>query len=551
MTNRRAYIAVETHRGTSPIRLRTLCSVGIFSLACLVQGAVHAQLRIVSYNTLDNPRNATDDGYFNTIFDAISTKDTNGIAKRVDVMTVQEQTTFSGTSTAERMADLLNTLHGVTSYEADLTGTGGDLVGIVYDSSTVSLEENVNVFTTTRLTYRAKFQPIGYTSSDAAFYVYSSHFKAGSSASDISTRETEGLILKNNANALPQGTNIIYTGDFNFGDSLEIGYLRLLTSGNGQGFDPIDLSSWPGALQAEHMTQSTRTVAFGGGASGGMDDRFDLQIMTGELLDGEGVSYLGPTSTGLGALSHSYQAFGNDGTSWNQDIKTPTTGRSQPASVLDALHEFSDHLPVVADLQLPSVMDASLLAPAPSMVDLNDIVSVDALVENIADVLAAAGADELDYTLNVSGDLTGGGVIDSTLALSGGNTHEVFLDTSSLGLKSGTITVASSSLAVENSLFEFDIDYEVLVGFLEADFNEDTFVNALDLAQWEGDFGLNGDSDANGDGESNGADFLIWQQQNGLSSLMASSAVPEPSSAAILLSLAVTLLPWLRTNRGI
>ena len=31
--------------------------------------------------------------------------------------------------------------------------------------------------------------------------------------------------------------------------------------------------------------------------SGGMDDRFDFQLVTGELLDGEGLSYIGPTST--------------------------------------------------------------------------------------------------------------------------------------------------------------------------------------------------------------------------------------------------------------
>ena len=34
------------------------------------------------------------------------------------------------------------------------------------------------------------------------------------------------------------------------------------------------------------------------------------------------------------------------------------------------------------------------------------------------------------------------------------------------------------------------------------DFNGNTFVNATDLSQWQGDYGLNGDSDADEDGDS-------------------------------------------------
>jgi hypothetical protein len=69
-----------------------------------------------------------------------------------------------------------------------------------------------------------------------------------------------------------------------------------------------------------------------------------------------------------------------------------------------------------------------------------------------------------------------------------------------------------------------------------ADFNHDGDVDAADLAQWQGDFGLNGDSDADSDNDSDGADFLAWQQQLGAASAV-SGVIPEPSTW-VLVSLA-------------
>jgi glucose/arabinose dehydrogenase len=78
---------------------------------------------------------------------------------------------------------------------------------------------------------------------------------------------------------------------------------------------------------------------------------------------------------------------------------------------------------------------------------------------------------------------------------------------------------------------------------LSSDFDFDGDVDSDDLVQWEGDFGLNGDSDANGDGESSGADFLAWQRQfgSGVSALSASTAVPEPSCIVLLLAMMAML----------
>ena len=85
-----------------------------------------------------------------------------------------------------------------------------------------------------------------------------------------------------------------------------------------------------------------------------------------------------------------------------------------------------------------------------------------------------------------------------------------------------------------------------------ADFNLDGNVDGNDLAQWQGDFGLNGSSDADGDGNSDGADFLAWQRQFGseVPTLAASHAVPEPETALLLFLATFTVyLPSRRVPR--
>lgn len=67
------------------------------------------------------------------------------------------------------------------------------------------------------------------------------------------------------------------------------------------------------------------------------------------------------------------------------------------------------------------------------------------------------------------------------------------------------------------------------------DFDGDHAVDNADLAQWEGDYAINGDSDTNLDGRSDGLDFLDWQRQfgNGVVAPLAAHTVPEPTSVVL------------------
>ena len=520
-----------------------LNKISAAAVLAVLPSIAEGQLRVVTYNTLDKPINATASSQARTIFDAIANTSRNGVAKRPDIIALQEQRTFSGAeSTGNEIAEELNDLFGVDTYDSVRIGSGFDLLMYVFDTSTVSLEDTSQVFAAgaPRATLRGRFQPVGYSDPAAELYLYNSHLKAGSSTGDRNTRATEATAIRNNADALGPDTNVIYLGDLNLGTNTEIAYSNYLAPGNGEAFDPINLGSWPNFLVAEHLTQSTRTSFLSDqGATGGMDDRFDLQLVTNELLDGEGLSYIGPTSTGFTGTEHSYQAFGNDGNTYNQAINNNLTGRSQSTTVINALHDFSDHLPVVADYQLPAVLQATAEA-TPALIGLGQAYSLEVTVSNIADVLAAIGADELDYSLTTTGDVSGA-ASGSVAALAAGDVSLVELDTSTPGLKTGMIEISNDSLAGENKIVQIPISYEVANTALAGDFNEDGAIDSADYARWRNGLGV---------------DFTtpmldVWRANFGLTADAGTlnAAVPEPLTLSLAYLTGVVAVAQRRRTR--
>lgn len=75
-----------------------------------------------------------------------------------------------------------------------------------------------------------------------------------------------------------------------------------------------------------------------------------------------------------------------------------------------------------------------------------------------------------------------------------------------------------------------------VAGYYLADFDRDGDVDGDDLHNWRAAY-TDGTTlgDADGDGVTNGRDFLIWQRQVGLGAVAGSFAVPEPTSAVLLL----------------
>lgn len=444
--------------------------LGLIASALLPCDLVRGQLRVVTYNTATA---APGNGVFtarpgaDVVLEAIGAESVGGIAKPIDVLLLQEQ--FSMETSTQSFVDLLNDIYDpvnrtmyarsvVNGFAAsDFFDSAGGRPGLVYNTQTVSLVDEVAIGVASgsqqaRQTLRYQLRPVGYDAS-SDFYVYNSHYKASDSSSDKSRRLIEATNIRSNADALGEGVHVIYAGDFNIQSSLETMYSELLSTGNGQAFDPINTpGTWHNAtnltLKKTHTQSPATSSQFAGQVLGGVDDRFDFQLTTAEFLDGEGLSY----------ISGSYHAFGNNGTHGGINSAI-TTGDGAASNVLTALTRASDHLPVVADYQLPAVMHAQV-ASLPTNVPLGSAATLEVLVQNIANVLSPLGADELDYSISVSGDLFGS-ASGSDPALGGFNSHSLQLDTSVLGARSGLVTVSSSSQGVMNPLLQLPINFIV------------------------------------------------------------------------------------------
>src|SRR4051812_3432019 len=473
-------------RDILPKRSPLFAALGLsIVLALLLADRSDGQLRIVTYNTDgqafisagltgNGPTDRVD-----TVLKAIGQEIGNdgqghsdGIAKPIDVLMLQEQdlpaagaggNPQNASPTTQTILSMLNTAYagqGVTYAMSNRTGTsdGAGTQTLIYRTQTVQLiaDTAFGYVGQDRQTTRFQLRPVGYTSA-ADFYVYNSHYKASMDSpapgANATKRLNEANEIRLNSDALGEGTHAIYAGDLNlyYSDSREPAWARLVQAGAGQGNDPANkVGNWNQNVSfAAIHSQSpcvTGTVNSTNNcfAGGGMDDRFDFQVVTGEFLDGAGLSY----------IANSYHSFGNNGTTYNLDINSasntvPLTGVTSytKAQVLSALHTVSDHLPVVADYQIPAIMQA-VAASIPTSIDLGSAFNLNVTVSNSANVITANGADVLHYSVSTSGSASGSFLNQSDAALGGSNVHSIALNTLTIGMQSATVTVTSTNKAI-------------------------------------------------------------------------------------------------------
>ncbi len=440
---------------------------GVLAFAVLLAAAssqpAAGQLRVVNYNTGGDSRPG-----MGTILQAIGAESANGIARPVDILVLEEQD--SSATTTQKIVDVLNGIYGAGAYtRATLDGatTGAGRPGLIYRTGSVDLIGQTAVGSVSdsgaaRQTLRYQLRPDGYGAA-ADFFVYASHYKASSGSANESRRQAEAIAVRANADKLG-AAHIIYAGDLNIYSSSEPMYQTLLATGAGQAFDPINRpGNWDNAsaFRDIHTQSPATTQQYGGQITGGVDDRFDFQLVTSEFLDGEGLSH----------VAGSYRAFGNTGThSLNGAITSGSTGAFQArlpgysaadvAGVLSAIGTTSDHLPVVADFQVPAVLAASLKASAPRVI-VGAMASASLGVRNAAAVVSSNGADELDYAYSASGDLAGGGS-GIALALDPAKQHALTLDTGTVGHKTGAALVTTTSQGAANPSVNESVSIDVL-----------------------------------------------------------------------------------------
>lgn len=297
-------------------------------LICLVfagSSLSQNQHTIMTYNVLNLVLTDTTvrNPYFRTIFSNI----------QPDILICQEMTSQTGVNGF--LARVLNKVSSGYAAGTFINGVDTDNA-LYYKTNVFTFLSNTPIQTALRdiNEFRLRHNVTGDT-----IIIYSVHLKAGDSSADSIQRAAEIDSLRKRTNSLPPNSNFIVVGDFNIYNSNELAFQKLLNqSQSGYVIDPLNLiGNWSLGAFAPYHTQSTRIRNFGGGATGGLDDRFDMILMSNSIL----------TSGGITFNPGSYVTYGNDGNHYNDSInKPPNTVVSQ--QIADALHYASDHLPVYA-----------------------------------------------------------------------------------------------------------------------------------------------------------------------------------------------------------
>lgn len=274
-----------------------------------------------------------------------------------DILTVNE---FGATQTIlnDFVRHNLN-YNGVTSWKTDniLNYAGSNIINhIFYNSDKMELKRRAVIRTSVRDidAYELYFKTPSLLAHDTIKLVcIVAHLKAGNSNSDENKRKT---MVQNAMYFIEENypnDNVLIMGDFNLYTANEPAY-RLLTQTYENSdvlfVDPLSMEggvgNWHNNRQfAPFHTQATASwIDNPCRSTGGLDDRFDMILMSEEI-------YMGFNH--MKYVNNSYHALGNDGNHFNLSINEGYNA-AVPSNVADALFNGSDHLPIVMKMRLLS-----------------------------------------------------------------------------------------------------------------------------------------------------------------------------------------------------
>lgn len=182
--------------------------------------------------------------------------------------------------------------------------------------------------------------------------VYVTHLKSSTGPANRQLRLDMVNVFLNSLNSLPANRYVLFAGDFNLQNATEDSYVAITNPNNSIVMvDPINRpGKWNNDIAFQDIhTQATRTSAVGfgiGGATGGMDDRFDFIMMSENFR----------TSTDFLYIPNSYKAFGNNGNCFDKRIDDITCTGDFSLSLRQNLHNMSDHTPVVMNLEISQTL---------------------------------------------------------------------------------------------------------------------------------------------------------------------------------------------------
>ena len=241
--------------------------------------------------------------------------------------------------------------YGVNYYAKATFVNGPDSDNIMfYNTNKVNLATQNQISTALRDISHYQVNWVNVAGGTSTLDLYSLHLKASSGASNENKRLLECQNLRTHMDgSLPVQSNIIVGGDFNFyGAGTEPAWNELTNNGVQRLNDPTNrVGNWhDNSTFSDVHTQATRSTTNpggSGGATGGVDDRFDFLLCNNYVINGgAGVKYIPGT----------YDVIGNDGNKFNVSILENLPNLDVPDSVRDALFNMSDHMPVVLQIQI-------------------------------------------------------------------------------------------------------------------------------------------------------------------------------------------------------
>ena len=401
--------------------------------ALWISGVASAQIRVMSYNIAQFKGDANALG---DVLQSASDDDSHGFATPVSIFLFQE--------VDEADLSLLQSVVGAGYTMATFTdqndSSWGGAQAMFYNAS--QFVENTalhyDIYTgASRHADRWALNVTGY--SGKRIYVYSMHLKASTGTANQEIRRQGAESVRDDIATLPTDSHSIVVGDMNFYSPSEPAYEWFIAPGVGELVDPLgNGNSWSGGSNTLKHTQSPLLNQDGGLIGGGLDDRFDFQFLSPSLLDGGGFDLINGT----------YRSFGNDGNHYNDAINTGNNSyfpgdNARGNALADKLIIASDHMPLIADYQVPALLawdwnavDNRVLVGANSTVDF--------FISNDAPVTHTLAADILDVELVAQGGITGTQTV-SIPALNPPETVALPVDTSVVGPWNGTVTLTSTS----------------------------------------------------------------------------------------------------------
>jgi len=367
--------------------MKTLLQILITSFIFISLSFAQGQHTIMTYNMLNFTLGdtAARNPHFRTIFSNL----------QPDILVCQEMTSQTGVN-----GFLIRVLNRVSSgYAAGAFINGFDTDNaIYYKSSLFTFLSNTPIQTALRDINEFKLR---YTSTGDTLIIYSVHLKANEEDSLLRAAEVDSMRKK--TNLLFTNLNFIVVGDFNIYDSYETAFKKLLNQSQpGYFIDPLNLNGdWGLGSFAPYHTQATRTRDIGdGGSTGGLDDRFDMMLMSQAIINSGDITY----------IPASYTEYGNDGNHFNDSINKPPNGVVSQ-QIADALYYASDHLPVYASFSfdaeyveitsftalIEGFYNGSIMKPDTITVELRNFFAPFSLVDRAKTFLNASGQGSIKF----------------------------------------------------------------------------------------------------------------------------------------------------------